>query len=147
MAERLHKSRTDRMWSGVSGGIAEYLDIDSTFVRIAWLVVGVLTAGLAIIAYVALAIIMPKRPEEASAESSQAAAEPAYSGEAVADRGRGRQRSVIFGAVLVAVGGLFLAQNFGLFDWLDFGRFWPVVLILLGLLLIVRRIGGPSRDG
>ena len=61
MAERLHKSRTDRMWSGVSGGIAEYLDIDSTFVRIAWLVVGVLTAGLAIIAYVALAIIMPKR--------------------------------------------------------------------------------------
>ena len=66
------------MWSGVSGGIAEYLDIDSTFVRIAWLVVGVLTAGLAIIAYVALAIIMPKRPEEAVAESSQVP--PAYFG-------------------------------------------------------------------
>ena len=147
MAARLHKSRTDRMWSGVSGGIAEYLDIDSTFVRIAWLVVGVLTAGFAIIAYVALAIIVPERPEEAVAESSQAAAEPAHSSEAAADRGRGRKRSVIFGAVLVAVGGLFLAQNFGLFDWLDFGRFWPVVLILLGLLLIVRRIGRPSRDG
>ena len=147
MAERLHKSRIDRMWSGVSGGIAEYLDIDSTFVRIAWLVVGVLTAGFAIIAYVALVIIVPERPEEAAAESSQAAAETAHSGEAAADRGRGRKRSVIFGAVLVAVGGLFLAQNFGLFDWLDFGRFWPVVLILLGLLLIVRRIGGPSRDG
>ncbi len=135
------------MWSGVSGGIAEYLDIDSTFVRIAWVVVGVLTAGFAVIAYVALAIIVPERPEEAATESSETAAEPAHSGKATADRGRRRQRSVIFGAVLVAVGGLFLAQNFGLFDWFDFGRLWPVVLILLGLLLIVRRIGGPSRDG
>ena len=135
------------MWSGVSGGIAEYLDIDSTFVRIAWVVVGVLTAGFAVIAYVALAIIVPERPEEAATESSETAAEPAHSGEETADRGRGRQRSVIFGAVLVAVGGLFLAQNFGLFDWFDFGKFWPVVLILLGLLLIVRRIGRPSRDG
>ena len=135
------------MWSGVSGGIAEYLDIDSTFVRIAWVVVGVLTAGFAVIAYVALAIIVPERPEEAATESSETAAEPAHSGEATADRGRGRQRSVIFGAVLVAVGGLFLAQNLGLFDWFDFGKFWPVVLILLGLLLIVRRIGRPSRDG
>ena len=135
------------MWSGVSGGIAEYLDIDSTFVRIAWVVVGVLTAGFAVIAYIALAIIVPERPEEAATESSETAAEPAHSGEATADRGRGRQRSVIFGAVLVAVGGLFLAQNFGWFDWFDFGKFWPVVLILLGLLLIVRRIGRPSRDG
>ena len=80
MAERLHKSRTDRMWSGVSGGIAEYLDIDSTFVRIAWVVVGVLTAGFAVIAYVALAIIVPERPEEAATESSETAAEPAHSG-------------------------------------------------------------------
>ena len=135
------------MWSGVSGGLGEYLDIDSTFVRIAWVVVGVLTAGFAIIAYVALVIIMPEGPEEAATESSEAAAEPAHSGKASADRGRGRQRNVVFGAVLVAIGGLLLAQNFNLFGWLDIGRFWPVVLILLGLLLIVRRIGGPSRDG
>jgi phage shock protein C len=147
MAGRLYKSRTDRMWSGVSGGLAEYLDIDSTFVRIAWLVVGILTAGFAIIAYVALVIIMPERPKEAATESSESAAEPARSGEATADRGRGRQRNVVLGAVLVAIGGLFLAQNFDLFDWFDFGRFWPVVLILLGLLLIVRKIGGPNRDG
>ena len=135
------------MWTGVSGGLAEYLDIDSTFVRIAWLVVGILTAGFAIIAYVALVIIMPEGPEEAATESSETAAEPAHSGEASADRERGRQRNVVFGAVLVAIGGLLLAQNFDLFDWLDLGRFWPVVLILLGLLLIVRKIGGPNRDG
>ena len=147
MAGRLYKSRTDRMWTGVSGGLAEYLDIDSTFVRIAWVVIGILTAGFAIIAYVALVIIMPERPKEAAMESLEKAAEPAHSGEAAPDRRQGRQRSVVFGAVLVAIGGLLLAHNFNLLNWLDLGRFWPVVLILLGLLFIVRRIGGPNRDG
>ena len=54
---------------------------------------------------------------------------------------------MVFGVVLVAVGVLLLAHNFNLFAWLDLGRFWPVVLILLGLLLIARRIGQPDRDG
>ena len=147
MAGRLYKSGTDRMLSGVSGGIAEYVDIDSTFVRIAWVAVGILTAGFAILAYVVLAIIMPERPEGTAVQSEEVGDESADPGEEVSVKERGRQRSVIFGAALVAVGGLFLAHNFGLFDWFDFGRFWPVVLILLGLLLIVRRIGRPNRDG
>ena len=147
MTGRLYKSGTDRMWSGVSGGIAEYLDIDSTFVRIGWVIVGFLTAGFAIIAYVVLVIIVPERPEEVAVQSYEAGDRTASPQEAAGAKERGRQRSLIFGAVLVAVGGLFLAHNFGLFDWFDIGRFWPVVLILLGLLLIVRRIGGPKRDG
>ena len=147
MAGRLYKSGSDRMLSGVSGGIAEYLDIDSTFVRIAWVIVGFLTAGFAIIAYVVLLIIMPERPEEGAGQSEEAGDEPADVVEETGVKERGRQRSVIFGAALVVVGGLFLAHNFGLFDWFDFGRFWPVVLILLGLLLIVRQIGRPKRDG
>ena len=147
MAGRLYKSGTDRMLSGVSGGIAEYLDIDSTFVRIAWVIVGFLTAGFAIIAYVVLVIIVPECPEETPVQNEEAGDRPVAPEEAAGARERGRQRGVIFGAVLVAVGGLFLAHNFGLFDWFDFGRFWPVVLILLGLLLIVRRIGRPKQDG
>ena len=147
MAGRLYKSGTDRMLSGVSGGIAEYLDIDSTFVRIAWVIVGFLTAGFAIIAYVVLVIIVPEFPEATPVQNEEAGDRTVAPQEEAGARERGRQRSVIFGAVLVAVGGLFLAHNFGLFDWFDFGRFWPVVLILLGLLLIVRRIGRPKRDG
>ena len=57
------------MWSGVSGGLAEYLDVDSTFVRTAWVVVGILTAGVAIIAYVVLVVVMREQPAESVAES------------------------------------------------------------------------------
>lgn len=135
------------MWSGVSGGLAEYLDIDSTFVRIAWIVVGILTAGVAIIAYVALVVVMREQPVESAAESVETSADPEEPGTMAAVGGRGRQRNVIFGAVLVAIGALLLAHNFDLLVWLDLGRFWPVVLIFLGLLLIVRKIGQPDRDG
>jgi uncharacterized membrane protein HdeD (DUF308 family) len=52
---------------------------------------------------------------------------------------RKRRRSVVIGVVLVVVGGLALGYNFDLFEWLDWGKFWPALLILLGVLLIARR--------
>ncbi len=41
--------------------------------------------------------------------------------------------------LLLLVGGLFLLSNFGIFDWLSWGRLWPLLLILLGVALLVRR--------
>ena len=161
MAERLYKSRTDRMLFGVSGGLAEYFDVDPTLVRIAWVIVGILTAGVALLAYIALAVIVPERvvkpatesiTVKPAAESVEDGEEPAPCGPsdpdgAPVDRGRGRRRSIIGGTALIVIGVLFLAYNLGLLDWFDWGRFWPVLLILLGLLLVARRIGGRSRDG
>ena len=40
--KRLYKSRTDRMIDGVCGGIAEYFGLDSTLVRIAWVLLTLL---------------------------------------------------------------------------------------------------------
>ena len=37
-SKRLMRSRTDRKIAGVCGGIAEYLDVDSTIVRVIWVV-------------------------------------------------------------------------------------------------------------
>lgn len=34
--KRLYRSRTDRMIAGVAGGIASYLDLDPTLVRLVW---------------------------------------------------------------------------------------------------------------
>ncbi len=35
-SKRLYRSRSDRMVAGVAGGIANYLDIDPTIVRLLW---------------------------------------------------------------------------------------------------------------
>ena len=43
------------------------------------------------------------------------------------------------GLALVLVGALLLLSNYGFFDWLSWGRLWPLLLILLGVALLVRR--------
>ncbi len=57
---------------------------------------------------------------------------------------RRRRASGITGAViLITIGVLFLLKNLGYvhFSWLDLLRFWPVILILIGLDLVVGRRG------
>ena len=60
-SRRLYRSR-DRQLAGVAGGMAEYLDIDPTVVRILWVVVGLASGGLALVGYFVLALVMPQAP-------------------------------------------------------------------------------------
>lgn len=57
--KKLYKSNTDRKISGVCGGIAEYFEIDSTIVRLAW-VLFTLAGGSGLLAYIVAAIVMPE---------------------------------------------------------------------------------------
>lgn len=62
---RLARSRTDNRLLGVCGGIAHYLDLDPTLVRIAF-VIGTIFFGPLLIAYFGLAFAMPKAPPSPS---------------------------------------------------------------------------------
>ena len=55
----LLRSRDDRVIVGVAGGLAEQIGVDAIWVRIGF-VVAALTGGLGLIAYPALAVIMPE---------------------------------------------------------------------------------------
>ena len=57
--KKLYKSSTDRKLAGVCGGIAEYLNVDSTLVRLAAVIL-VLCFGSGLLAYIAAAVIMPE---------------------------------------------------------------------------------------
>lgn len=57
--KRLVRSRSDRMLAGVCGGIAAYLGIDSTLVRILVVVGTVLGFGTLILAYVVGWVLIP----------------------------------------------------------------------------------------
>ena len=59
--KKLYKSSTDKKLAGVCGGIAEYSNIDSTLVRLGWVVFSLL-GGSGLLAYIIAAIIMPDRP-------------------------------------------------------------------------------------
>ena len=47
-----------------------------------------------------------------------------------------RKSGIVIGWILIILGILFLLNNFYV---LDFERFWPVVLIAIGIILLVRR--------
>ena len=60
--KKLTRSRTDKKLLGVCGGIAEYLSLDPTLVRIAFVVGVIGSGGPFVLGYFALAFIMPKEP-------------------------------------------------------------------------------------
>ena len=57
--KKLYKSSTDKKLAGVCGGIAEYFGIDSTLVRLGWVVFSLL-GGSGLLAYILAAIIIPR---------------------------------------------------------------------------------------
>jgi phage shock protein C len=64
-ARRLYRSR-DRQLTGVAGGMAEYLNVDPTVVRVLWILATIVSGGLGLIAYIVLAIITPESPYAAA---------------------------------------------------------------------------------
>lgn len=59
MNKKLYKSNSNKMISGVCGGIAEYFNVDPTFVRLAW-VLFLLVGGSGLLAYIVCAIVIPQ---------------------------------------------------------------------------------------
>lgn len=58
MPKRLVKS-SDKMIAGVCGGLANYLDLDPTVVRVAYVLLSVFTCFAGVLVYLILALLMP----------------------------------------------------------------------------------------
>lgn len=62
--KKLYLSDKDKKIAGVCGGIAQYFEVDSTLIRVAW-VLATLFTGIfpGVIAYIIVAIIIPSKEE------------------------------------------------------------------------------------
>lgn len=58
--KRLMRSKTNRLLSGVCGGIAEYYGWDPSLVRLGWAVATLLTSGGGILIYLLALLIIPE---------------------------------------------------------------------------------------
>lgn len=61
MEKKLYRSEHNKKIMGVCGGIAEYIGIDPTVVRVIWAVLAC-CGGAGLLAYIICAIIMPEKP-------------------------------------------------------------------------------------
>ena len=60
MEKKLYRNTNNKMIAGVCSGLAEYIGIDPTVVRLVWALVGLTGAG--ILAYLVAALIIPEKP-------------------------------------------------------------------------------------
>lgn len=103
--KKLYRSRRDRILAGVCGGFAAYLNVDPTIVRVAWILLSI-PGLIGVIVYILAWILVPENPAEADVEVRKSSTNSA----------------VIWGAILVVLGLIVLAQNLG-FEW-DFYPVW-----------------------
>lgn len=60
LEKKLYRSKTDKKISGVCGGLAEYLAVDSTIIRILTVVAGLFSCFLVLFLYIACIFIIPE---------------------------------------------------------------------------------------
>ena len=158
MKARLERSTTNRVLGGVCGGIAEYLAVDPTLVRVVFVVTAFLTAGLGVLAYIVLLVLMPQPGQPAPFTS---APPPAPSADTTAPMdanstpitpatvtpvdpavraAESERRRMAFGYLLIALGVAFLLSNAGVFRFVQWQFLWPLVLIGIGVLFLVQRV-------
>jgi phage shock protein PspC (stress-responsive transcriptional regulator) len=144
MAEtkKLYRSRTDRVFLGVCGGLADYIEIDAVLVRLVAIILAV-WGGVGFIAYLVGMLIIPEEP--AGKESKKMKEETKGSDlkekmEAAAQQVKAEveknptKGQWIGGLILITLGVLFLVNQF--VPALDFGKLWPVLLIAIGAFVI-----------
>ena len=77
---KLTKSKSDRILCGVSGGLAEYFDVDPSLVRVGWIVLACFTFGVAGFAYLLLCAVLSEEPDVATEPSNTTYASPRRGG-------------------------------------------------------------------
>jgi len=136
---KIYRSRRDRVFFGVCGGIAEYYNIESLWVRVVFIFLGI-TGAVGFILYLALIILMPLNPQgKLSSEKEPKGEEESslYSSvqEDLSDFRLDKRRNLL-GVVIVAVGLIaFFNELFPSF-WIGWKVLWPIIIIFIGFSFI-----------
>lgn len=154
MRERLYRSHDDRMLFGVAGGMAEWMDLDPSVVRLVWALL-ILAGGVGLLLYIIAAIVVPEAPYAASGATAAAPGTPAAAADQTRWEARQARRAarrqnpgnagVIFGLVLVLAGAWFLIDRY--VPALDTSWFIPGVLIVVGIALVLGAMGRSRTPG
>lgn len=63
MEKRLYRSKNDRKISGVCAGIAVYLNVDVTIIRLLWVLGTFMTVFMGLFMYIACVFVIPEESD------------------------------------------------------------------------------------
>ena len=159
--KKIYRSTDDKIIGGVCGGVAEYFDVDSTLIRLALLLL-FFAKGIGLLVYIIAWIIVPEKPSfdnykenpNKSFDDNDITPKNADNKDIVNGTVEGfdkkantsnynnkdeqKNKRDIIGYILIALGAIFLFDNFSpFFRW---ERYWPLILVGVGIYLLLKGV-------
>ncbi len=131
---RLTRSNNDKIIAGVAGGVASYLAIDPTLVRIGFLIL-LFASGIGFPIYFILWVVMP---QDDGSEDDFVQKKLGDLSDTVSSNVNKLGRPGTIGVILILLGAYFLLNQLGVLSWVGGAVFWPLVIIGFGVYLLLR---------
>ncbi|WP_240920743.1 PspC domain-containing protein [Thermococcus sp. CX2] len=139
MAKKLMRSKDNRVFLGVLGGIAEHLEIDPTLVRVIFVVLLVFNPFAMVLLYFLLALVMP---EEENGETSLEEKLNKLADETekkINDIFSGSDSTKTLAIILIAIGAAIVAKPlFPLIGPIGGTTLLALTLLVIGIILLAR---------
>jgi len=146
MEKRLYRDELNKKVAGVCAGLADYLSIDVTIIRVIFLITLIAKGGGGLI-YLILWAALPKKPlnlynnphvdytvppQSAPFTFTSGGVPPnvPFSAQPVK---KSSNAGLVAGIVLVLMGSFFLLDQFNIIPDISFDKFWPMILIVVGV--------------
>lgn len=149
MEKKLYRDDRRKVIGGVCAGLADYFDIDIAIIRALFLLTFIFM-GTGFMVYLVLWIVLPKKdynyfnpgvdyrvpPQDSFNPFGSVPPQP---GDPFVKtpKQNASTAGLIFGVILIFVGGSFLLHELHLFRFWHMGKLWPVILVVAGLAIMV----------
>ncbi len=155
-SERLYRSKTNKVIGGVAGGLADYFNIDVVLTRVVFVLLALFGGG-GVLIYIVMWIIVPAQDTYGNNPQQHGSSHGSATNESDVDDNSDNKSSdivssknskpsntgLIAGIILIFVGLIFLADR--LMPWYNITDFWPLLLVVVGVLMIKPDIFKPTK--
>lgn len=137
----LYRSESDKVIGGVCGGLAETFGLDSTIIRLIFLIAFIF-GGTGLLLYLILWVVIPTKKNISKSVNDTIHDNIEELKETATNFGKNihtdNNNKMFIGIVVIAVGIIFLMNNFG-YHFISISKLWPLLVIALGFMMISRK--------
>lgn len=148
MEKKLERNEQNKMIAGVASGLADYLYVDVTIIRIAFILLAVFGFS-GVLIYIVMWIAIPEKPflqNYPNFDTNYKVSEEPFNVYTtppnpiiIPEKKKSGNGRIIAGIILIFVGGYFLLNELDILpEWFSIFKLWPVVLIAMGLVILFR---------
>lgn len=133
MERRLYRDTDRKVIGGVCAGLADYFDVDVALVRVIFILALIMKGGGGLLYIILWIVLTPKTDINPVVDFSAMPPPP----EPLPVKKTVSTPSLVIGLVFIMFGIYFLLDQYNLIPDLDLDKFWPIVLIVIGLVLMM----------